>query len=207
MKNYFRMFLIGTCAIACIAVGRAALAVDKPAAPIGLAPKVDAQVKLAIVSGNNQVALMTPPVGNYATLPPPKGNPALQSPLSVKITNADGKPIAHAPIVFTCHPWTGWTCQISQDGNKTDTITIMTNESGVAQINAFGLYASCSQSWWNAPTGPRTGNGGFGPLTFTVATAYGITPATGITSATFNVLLYYTFPGNTGGSGSQSSAG
>jgi len=208
MKNHFRMFLIGACAIACITVGRAALAVDKPAAPIPVTPKLDTQVKLAIVSGDNQTSLLAPPlVITSAGIPPPKGN-LLPSPLLVKITNSDGKPIAHAPIVFTCHLWTGWTCQMSQDGNKTDTITVMTNESGIAQINAGSLYVSCSQSQWKAGiSGPRTATGGWGPLPFTVTTAYGITPATGITSATFSMSLYYVIKGNGGVSGGESSAG
>jgi hypothetical protein len=124
------------------------------------------------------------------------------------MTTSDGKPIVHAPIVFTCHIAAGIACRLSQDGNTTDTITIIANESGLAQINAGdGVYVSIPN---NQPvSGPVCGgpysSHGARSFSFTVTAVYGKTSAN-ITSVTFPESICFPYP-PASAAGSESSAG
>src|ERR1700692_1513207 len=120
MKSSFRWYIIGACALAYVAIGQPALAdthVPSVVGAIGGAPaKVESNVKLAIVSGNNQ--LFTGPELTGTPFPSTNGDrtfPAYKVTYyarAVNVTNLGSSvPIANAAIVVTCHMPAGWLCQ------------------------------------------------------------------------------------------------
>lgn len=156
-RTRVRRFVIGTYAIACIAFGRTVLADEKqqPSVPLLVAPKVEPQVKLVTVPSSDRGVAFA----DFAPNAQFQGYVTLFGPLVVKATNAAGQPVALVPLVFNCHVAAGWACQIPQGSNKADTITILTNQSGLAQIGADpGLYVSATPSQSAAAT-PAPGPG------------------------------------------------
>jgi hypothetical protein len=199
MKSSFRWYIIGACALAYIAIGQPALAdthVPSIVGAIGGAPaKVESNVKLAIVSGNNQ--LFTGPKLTGTPCPYTNGFcnfPAYKvtfSALTVKLTNlGGGVPIANAAIVFTCHMPAGWLCQFSPSGPSNGTTSIVTTDrNGVATLDHMGGNALNTWCYVALNVPPcQSITIGYPGWTVSVTAAYG-----DLASTTFNLkmLLFY----------------
>src|ERR1700676_1863364 len=211
MKSPFRWYLIGACALACIAIGQPTLAATRVAATVGAPSKLESNVKLTIVSGNNQVFTYQQP-----GTPCPYTNcnwpsmPYTFSALAVKLTTLGGLPIPYASIVFTFHLPSGpWVCQFKPSGPLTGTISITTDRLGVATLNQMrgnALNVWCNYKLKDQPCGGDV-VGHPGQL-ITVAAAYGDNL---VVSTTFNLTMVYLnppgIPANPPGGGFSGSGG